>query len=480
MKKYFNLNSVVALFAATTLFACTQTDIEMEQGFEALQEETMSKTRSVIEIEKPSALEDSIYNEFFIPYIDALTYAAIHCRGKNAKEFDTIVPMTDGVDTLMYLVQYQNGWDIIAADKRGPLVIAMSDEGKFEASDTLIGFYAYLEAQKQYLKSMRSVAEHDPDSEAYRFWSMLHPKNNSQARLVGDEGYWQLYDTETETVTRESGHLIPTRWGQNEPWNTFTPYNSDDPETRCAVGCVAVAGAQMLYYLHQTLGCPQTMYTSAVCVGDNNNYTIIFSNETTSAWDNMALTIYDNSSARKKQSAILMAYVGNAVGMDYGSDSGAKTKKLKDFFNGLGISCTFENYNSTTAWNSLINNMPVIISAKTLTDEFPFYGGHAWIMDGWKTVTTCYTYYYGWLPTPQSGSTITPGPMQPVPNPGDLPIYTETRTELSVTQTKTVLMNWGWDNSYNNIYCSLEGAWSPYSSVSFQYLKKMLHGFRVQ
>jgi len=477
MKKLFFM-AIAAMFT----FASCQEEFEMEQYTEPLQEqnENLLRTRANIELENDSNLLcDSIYEAFFVPHQDAVTYAAIHCRGKNAKEFDTIFPMTDGIDTLMYLIQYKNGWDVIAADKRGPLVIAMSDEGKFEFSDTLVGFHAYLEAQKLYLKSMRSVAEYDPNSDAYIFWSMLHPKSQSQARLVGDEGYWMLYDTDTETTTRESGHLIQTRWGQNSPWNTFAPYDSNNPEEKCAVGCVAVAGAQMLYYLHHTLGCPQTMFTSAVCVGNNNSYTINFSNATTAAWNNMALNIYDNSSARRQQSAILLAYVGNAVGMDYGTTSSAKTKKLKDLFSDLGISSTFEDYNSTTAWNSLLNNMPVIISAKTLTDEFPFYGGHAWIMDGWKTVTTAYTYYYGWVPTPQNNN-VDPSPMLPVPNPNNPPlIYTETRKEYSSTQTKTVLMNWGWNNDYNNIYCTLEGAWSPYSGVSFQYLKKMLHGFQV-
>ncbi len=165
------------LFALLAIVGCTQTEFEFEQNFGSMQTESISRTRAIMDCETDSvALQDSIYKEFFVPYLDARIYAAIHCRGENAKELDTIVPMTDGEDTLMYLVQYKNGWDVIAADKRGPLVVAMSENGNFEMDDSIPGLYTYIEAQKMYLKYMRKVAEHDPSSEAIRFWSMLHPR----------------------------------------------------------------------------------------------------------------------------------------------------------------------------------------------------------------------------------------------------------------------------------------------------------------
>lgn len=479
MSRNLIFKGMATLLVASALFSCTQTNLEIGQGLEPIGEENMSMTRAIAGT-NTDLLRDSIYQAFFVPYQDAQIYAAIHCRGNNAKEFDTIVPLTDGIDTLMYLIQYKEGWDVIAADKRGPLVVAMSEEGRFISNDTLSVFFAYLEGQKLYLKSMRDVADYNPESDVYIFWSMLHPQNNSNTRLIGDEGHWELYDTEIETITRESGHMIQTKWGQNQPWDTFVPYNSKKTNEKCAVGCVAVAGAQMLYYLHHKLGYPQTMYTSGGCVGYNDGYSASFSNPTADAWNNMALTKNDGLTARKEQAALLMAYVGTAVNMDYGESSSAETKDLKDLFDDWGISSTFGDYNSTVAWNSLQNNMPVIVKARTLTDKFPYNAGHAWIMDGWKTITTYYTYYYGWVPTPQPNSNVGPVPIQPAPNPDDSFIYTETQTQISATQTKMVLMNWGWDGAWDNIYFALDGAWSPYSDVSFQYLKKMLHGFSVK
>lgn len=483
MKKICYLFSVLIAVAS-----CTQTDFIVEQSSEAYQEVSRTKTRAVSESEVDSiALRDSIYKEFFVPYLDARIYAAIHCRGENAKELDTIVPMTDGVDTLMYLVQYKNGWDVIAADKRGPLVVAMSTEGMFEINDSLPGLYNYLEAQKSYLKAMRDVAEYNPESEAYIFWSMLYPKDAAMTRASG-EGHWELYDCEHETTTAESGHMIQTKWGQSHPWNLLVPLNTDNPSTNCAVGCVAVAGAQMLYFLHNKIGYPQTMYTSGGCIGNNNSYSYSFSNPTASAWDNMALNIYDTDENRRLQTALFLAYVGCAVDMDYGTQSGASTEDLVGVFDYWGITSTFADYNSTIAWNSLKSGMPVIIRAadednKILGIHLYYSEKHAWIMDGWKTITTNYTNHYGWVNDLavdfETVDGSDPGILLPMPD--NKHLYTDFKTTYNTTVSKSVLMNWGWGGN-DNIYYSLDGALNTNTdpAFSFKYDREMIHGFKAK
>lgn len=474
------------LLLLITIASCTQTYNELEPGMESLQEETLLRTRCIVEAEIDSvALRDSIYKEFFVSYLDARIYAAIHCRGESAKELDTIIPLKDDVDTLMYLVQYRNGWDVIAADKRGPLVVAMSDEGRFESNDTLPGFSTYLDAQMVYLKSMRNVSEDNKDSDAYIFWSMIYPRSTSVTREYR-AGYWELYDSESETTTAESGHMIQTKWGQGEPWNTFVPYNKDKPTEKCAVGCTAVAGAQMLHYLHYNLECPQVMYTSGGCLGHNKSYSYSFSNATEEAWNNMALTRWDYYTAKKEQAALLMAYVGCAIDMNYGEESEAGLEVLNELFGDIGISSTYADYNATTAWNSLKNDMPVIIGAKRLYKKVlgvPFYKGHAWIMDGWKTVTTRYTNYYGWVDSLWQDFKPVDGvePINPLLLPdNDMIKYRDFKTTTTTVVSKSVLMNWGWDGSYDNIYCTLDGAWSPYSDRVYQYDKEMIHGFTAK
>lgn len=477
------MKRIDCLLSLIVFVGCTQMDFEMEQGFNSLQANSFSKTRVISETDVDSiTLRDSIYKEFFVPYVGAKIYAAIHCGEESYKELDTIVPMTDGIDTLMYLIQYKKGWDVIAADKRGPLVIAMSEDGRFESDDTLSGFSAYLDVQMQYLKAMRSVVEDNKVSDAYTFWSMIHPQNTSVTRDYGS-GYWELYDSESEAITAESGHMIQTKWGQGSPWDTFVPYNKDKPNEQCAVGCTAVSGAQMLYYLHYKLGCPQAMYTTGGCVGHNESYSYSFSNATAEAWDNMALKANDYSTARKEQAALLMAYVGCAIDMKYGELSGKRTKFLQELFDKLGISSTYEDYNSATAWESLKNGMPVIIGAKALIDEYPYIVGHSWIMDGWKTITIKQTAYYGWVDSTWQDFKPVDGvdPIAPtLVRPDDMIKYKDFKTITNSYKSNYVLMNWGWDGRYDDIYCTLDGAWAPDPEVSLQYSRKMIHGFGLK
>lgn len=473
----------LSMLLLTTIVSCTQTDYEVELEVEDLSGKSLSITRATTLQDIDSlALRDSVYEEFFVSYQDAWTYAAMHSNEE--KVLDAIVPMGDDVDTLMYLIQYENGWDIIAADKRGPLVVAMSESGRFASNDTLPGFQTYLEVQKLYLKSMRYVTDNNSASDAYLFWSMVTPQNSPKSRVTGS-GYWEMYDSESETTTAESGHMLQTKWGQHYPWDVFVPYNTESSGERCAVGCVPVAGAQMLYYLHNEIGLPQNMYTSGGCTGNNNSYSYSFSNPTATAWENMALTQYDNNTSRTNQAALLMAYVGCHIDTEYGTSSGAKTEDLVSLFSSLGISSTYEDYNSSTAWNSLRNDMPVIVDAYLENDKIlgiinNYKGGHAWVMDGWKTVTTRTTCYYGWVDSTWQDFK----PMEPLAPaiviPDDMIKYRDFKTETRTYVSKSVLMNWGWNGASDNIYCTLDGAWSPYTDTNFQYKRRMLHGFKAK
>lgn len=475
----------ILLLLLATIVSCTQTDDDLMLNTVDLSNNSLS-TRSIALSEIDSvALRDSVYKEFFVTYSDAMIYASIHCDEEEGIGLDTIVPLTDGSDTLMYLVQYDNGWDVIAADKRGPLVVAMSEDGEFSITDTLPGFRTYLDAQKLYLKSMRYIAENNSNSDAFLFWSMIHPKDMPKTRTLGS-GYWEMYDSESETTTEESGHMLQTAWGQKFPWNVYVPYDVEKPGDKCAVGCVPVAGAQMLYYLHHKIGLPQNMYTSGGCTGNNNNFSFSFSNPTSTAWDNMALNSWEYSTAKKEQAALLMTYVGCLIDAEYGTNTDAWTEDLGTLFSNLGISSTYEDYDSSIAWESLKDEMPVIVDAYLENDKIlgiinDYHGGHAWVMDGWKTVTTRRTCYYGWVDSTWQDLKPNLDPIAPAAiRPDDMIKYKDFKTETFTFVSKSVLMNWGWDGASNDVYCTLDGAWSPYTDANFQYKRRMLHGFKAK
>ncbi len=60
------------------------------------------------------------------------------------------------------------------------------------------------------------------------------------------------------------------------------------PTKRAVTGCVAVAASQVLYYLHDTLGVPQKMFSEGVCTGNVNSFHKEFSNPTSEAWASMS------------------------------------------------------------------------------------------------------------------------------------------------------------------------------------------------
>ena len=67
-----------------------------------------------------------------------------------------------------------------------------------------------------------------------------------------------------------SDHLIKTNWGQKDPWNSSVPF-VDGSTAKCVAGCVAISGAQMMYFLHNKLGVPAQMYSAGGYVGSVSN-----------------------------------------------------------------------------------------------------------------------------------------------------------------------------------------------------------------
>ncbi|OJU51256.1 MAG: hypothetical protein BGN96_08085 [Bacteroidales bacterium 45-6] len=277
------------------------------------------------------------------------------------------------------------------------------------------------------------------------------------------------------------GPLLQTKWGQGEPWNTCVPYAYDNTQ-RCPTGCVAVAGSQMLYYLHYKLGMPETSWETGSCTGSSgeviHNYHFSFGRRTSATWDTMATRFYQSSTATDL-AAILMGYVGSKIGMDYTKDrSGADTKYLVGFFLGEGIQSNFTDYNSTDILGSLSNDMPVILSAKSTVHHVKFLGmtlytwyedGHAWVADGYERQQTKYTYYYEWLPADGANSPLKARPV-------DLMEQTY-KTEESISTTNLLIMNWGWDGSADNGRYTLTGDWNATSTYNFVYNRKMIINF---
>ena len=205
--------------------------------------------------------------------------------------------------------------------------------------------------------------------------------------------------------------------------------------------CVAIAGAQMLYWLHCNLGVPQTAPSQAYCNGNKDSYTFGQTNYTSTIWEFM-----DRIGLR---AAPLIANVGKRVGMRYGNTgSAAQTSDLVDHvFAPYGIGCTYMAYNVDTLISHLYNGYPVIVRAKAKNKNY----GHNFIVDQYLRQQPVYKRVYVWVyDTYPTGK-----PLPYVPDMTEAVYYSPTITRIS--------MNWGWNKSDNYAWYGLTDDWIIHS-----------------
>jgi hypothetical protein len=178
-------------------------------------------------------------------------------------------------------------------------------------------------------------------------------------------------------------------------WHQYAPYNNDCPNLGCTdaalygralVGCVATAGAQIMYYW------------SWPPWGEGSPYSDTYD------WPNMRDSVTTASSAAQQAAVAELSHeIGQAVGMDYGCDgSSADTYDMEgvyeDHYRYANVSRRDRDDYSATDWFNLMKeefnyNRPVQYRIT----------GHSVVGDGWQEignpVVRQYHMNYGWTGT---------------------------------------------------------------------------------
>lgn len=347
-------------------------------------------------------------------------------------------------DTLMYIINYGNGdgWQILSTDTRTPAVIAESSTGRFSLEEGSPAVQVWMDMTATDIANIRNLPDEklnfsEDEIAAHKaFWA----SKESGTRGLDDppvgpplHGYWAV-DVYSQTVVTDSlDHMVP-QWHQEVPYNAYCPFRTDTVDIRASAGCVAVAGAQTLYYLHSLWGVPATIYSSCVCTGNINNYSLSFYNATTNAWAAMDPEyLYPFQVANAE--AILIAYSGSLVQTNYGNEGSSAT--FDDLRTGLlspiGIDSRKRNYDADTVKQNLLNNLPVIVSATDLL--IPINGrNHCFVIDGYKRTYTRTTYLHHWVAGIMD---LDPGIYEPY--------YTYSDSNFDITAIK---INWGWGTQW--------------------------------
>lgn len=386
-------------------------------------------------------------------------------------------------DTCLYVYKNEKGgWTMYSTDTRVPPILAQSDSGSFEN-------LMRIDAARLWIQSMAedlAIIKRLPDTKLKfsqkeiednkNFWKSISEPDEfvKQKISIGDidstrlipRGHYELYRTITYTQVYDSiAPMISTRWHQGSPYNRGCPDKTiiEDLELKAPAGCVPIAGAQVLLYLHRHLGVPEKAPSLCPCVGNIDSYTSDQSNYTSDVWDMMLIDDY--------YAAPLIANLGKLTNIKYGNTRSSTTlPPLKDAFGQYNIECSYiDGYNVETLKSSLLNNLPVIIGANS---SGPETGGHAFIVDRYKRVRTVYESLYIWKYDDVKEGQILP--------------YVKDKVEYSYSSPviSMIGMNWGWGRKafFENEWYTLTGDWIATYDKNYNWniYRDMLYGFKVK
>ncbi len=423
-----------------------------------------------------------------------------------------IVPIPyNGIDTVVYVVQFSDSWEIVANDRRVQPII-MRGDGNFSFDGLNPTERYWLNYEMQILCCLKKNDDLCVSNSHTEFWEAIAPDIVPTCKSGNPYDSWQGWKrigsvTEYNASTFSIPHIIRTEWGQVEPWNACAPYATASHSFRCAQSCAVVAYAQILYWLYANADNPIPEYSYGYCDGISNiahpnDYTMYFDENSlsTSVWSQMALNALDNMHSHQYV-AVLMAHIGQVLEEVYnmgGSAYATSSDELKgshvDYNNikGVKIHDAFGiDYNdldsqfTEVVCSNLINGIPSIATGYSFGDN----EGHAWIIDGLLRNTHNITTYFIYDPDdtydPENQSSQTEEDPDEEEG-GSLHIpagYLVRTTETPYTES-FYRMNWGYDGDGDSHLCAVDGDWifvSDYGddTANYCFSHKVITGFEI-
>lgn len=392
---------------------------------------------------------------------------------KREFEVQEVIPMgLNDEATLAYLFNYNDGWEIIAADKRAQRVLATDDKGNLdlkEVPEAVMAWIENMEMQVLYLRSCADRPEWATDEawgkmlESIDFWRAINADEEFIMEHIGDTrgpsnippnspdpipfdpmiGHWVLTDILCDTTTVTSAHLITTQWHQYADYNRYCPSKTIGTGNAPA-GCTPVTVAQLEYFLHNKIGkpilCPSEIYCSANTSNVQFGVNMYISNTSSTLWNSMGSDV--DAAAKLIAGCGIKQTVLYDDAITFCYDETLRTNLTED-----GIMYNSSVYSDNTIKQSLLNGMPV------LTEAFGREGGaligDVFLIDSYKGIADKYTYCYEWV-VDVSGNGTTMHPLY----------KEEYEIDYETTEITQFGMNWGWrDPTYNDMWFASAPTW---------------------
>lgn len=454
--------------------------------------------------QKPNEKED---HNVSVSAIRTLSGMSAETRGDDDEARKLVCIKDAANDTLLYMCDNEGGgWTIYSSDTRVPPIVAQCSKGSVNEALSNGAREAWIYSIADDMKMIREADDSDLKlteeeiEDNKLFWRSITNSDeymksilrNQNTRGITDPiipiynwenyGHWEVIDSYySEEVIDNVPQLIVTSWHQEYPYNAYCPnvYNNN---YKGVAGCVAIAGAQMLLYLHYHLGIPTTAPSQAYCNGVFPSHQWSQYNYTDDIWIKMCMDgIY---------AAPLIADVGRRVDMKYGYilnkygqivdfASGAHTVDLVEkVFLPYGLNCTYSDYDDDLLVESLLRRFPVILDASGVYTNGELSAGHAFICDRYKKSRKKHIVIYRWIfdSIPQTPD----GDLIPVP--AEIPDKEEV---VYVSDYMPMIgMNWGWGDKdeENEEWYSLTGSWiEKVNKINWKNNRHIIHSFtRVQ
>lgn len=436
-----------------------------------------------------SKIDKDYSDEYSVSLNDVQRFANCHCNGRTY----SIIPLAKDTDTLLFIVNYENGWMLISGDKRTCPVLAESPDGFLDLTSAHNGILIWLDSMAEDIWQYKKLSKED-ENDNIRFWKRISDSPPSKSKSIKtarneplEKWYAITYGPELigESSWDSIPHLIPTQWGQDYPWNTKCPLDLS-ALGKCLLGCSATALGQMIRYTHFVLGKPNQLYHYINCTYSTINGSstdIGFErgnlNSSSSRWNDMAIS--SSSPSGIEYAGDLMLDIGNRIGMEYsgnGSEAGIPANDISNYY---GLSFTKADYSFAPVISNLNNSLPVLVSAYSHRGwlGLSYTGGHAWIIDGIHCLTRSYRSITefecseNWINhTPAYDTFEELAQAYGIQDPNDQIIDCFNLNYLYL------LMNWGYDGQYDSGYYGSYPTDDWYvSTTNYQYKRKIYYDF---
>lgn len=260
------------------------------------------------------------------------------------------------IDTLLYLVNYENnsGFALLSADKRLPLLYAISDSGSFEFRDTIDnkGLAFFMNHVDQSIEYRLNKAESE---------DFLNDSKTKSTLATWPADYYKQFEG-VYTVLRPLLSVPMSNMNQRAPWNKYCYYNGIQTMTGCAP--LAVATFMSLYLWPQSYNGYDIPWTE---IRDNNEHDM-FARFINFLWSKDNLNVH-------------AIYTGNTI-----SGIGAYPNRLVPTFENMGYEVPdgLQDFDAEKVFQVLnrgidrpLRRVPVLARGYTAKEE-----GHVWVIDG--------------------------------------------------------------------------------------------------